>query len=111
MSTPDDGVSDTTNGEAPADGIVRLVTAPEREAEAEREFEDAIYEEAMGILDDAAEIFEEKGVAGLAIAFVFKDGSYGQAFSSMSSNMSGLIGAIATMQQDLILRTLRAEEE
>jgi len=105
-------VSDATEvDDTPAtDGVVRLVTAQEREAEAEAELRHDILEEAIGMLEHAAEIFEAHGVAGVAIAFALEDGSYGRILPTRCSNVPGLIGAVATMQQDLILRTLVDDE-
>lgn len=104
-----DGAGVDANASAGADGVIRLVTATEREAEAEAEFNDHVLEEALGMLGHAAEILKEHGVGGLAIAFVLKDGSYGRILPMITANVAGLIGSIATMQQDLILRTLEGD--
>ena len=114
VSDPSDTPSDLAaikSTPAPTDGVVRLVTAPEREAAAQSEFADEVMQEALGMLEHAGELLQEHGVSGIAIAFVLKNGDYGRLLPRQTSSMAALIGSIATMQQDLILSTLVDDEE
>ena len=98
--------------ENPGDGgasIVRLETAEMREARLEADHRAVIKEEAIENLERMIEMVKERGVAGLAIAVVFEDNTYGRIIPKFTTNMAGLIGAVASAQHDLIFKTLTEE--
>lgn len=94
-----------SDDEPPA-GVVVLKTLREREDEEDLAWEVAIRDEALAMLDRAARMIRERGVTGIAISIVFDDGCYGRLTPILVDNMAALIGAVATTQHDLTLRTL-----
>lgn len=86
--------------------IVRLVTPAEREAAEQVAYEEAARDEAIDMLERALAIAREGKTIQVAIVFVLDDGSYGRLMPVLTPRMGLLIGAAATLQHDLILKTL-----
>jgi hypothetical protein len=86
--------------------IVKFETPNQRDARLDDEYRAAVQEEAIEMLERAIVLAKERGVAGIAISVCFTDGTYGRLIPNFTTNTSGLIGAVATTQHDLCLRTL-----
>jgi hypothetical protein len=94
-------------------GVIKLTTKPETErVEAEKQRDD-VHAEALMMLHRAVDLIrrwtETDGnrCTGLAITFTMEDGSYARLLPEIGPiNVAALIGAIATTEHDLILRTL-----
>lgn len=93
------------SGDVEAD-VVPLVTPAMREEQLEVEHRQVVQEEALEMLERAIALAKERGIAGLAISIVFADGTYGRLMPKFTTNMAGLIGAVATTQHDLCFKTL-----
>jgi len=83
-------------------GIIKLVTPEEREREAQAAHDAAVHAEAVAMLARVTAMAGEHQVAGLTITFVLADGHYGCLIPERTSDMTRLIGAVATMQHELI---------
>jgi hypothetical protein len=88
-----------------SEDVIKLVTAPEREAAEERSFAEQVHEEAIGMLERALVMARERRLTGVAIAFAWEDGSYGRMMPSLMARWAALIGSVATLQHDLILKS------
>lgn len=89
--------------------IVKLETPNQRAERLDDEFRAAVQEEALEMLERAIVLAKERGVAGIAISIAFSDGTYGRLIPNFTTSTSSLIGAVATTQHDLCLRTLTEE--
>ena len=85
--------------------VVRLVTRSEREAAQLQEDLDAAHDEAIAMLERALAMVKERRTTGIAIAMVFSDGAYGRMRPMFSMNVGALLGAISTLQVDMVLAT------
>lgn len=90
------------------DGIIRLVTARERDELQDAKDREDDHAEAIAMLERMLAIAraDDRRLAGVAIAFVFENGGYGELVPSRCGSMAAMVGAVATMQQRLVTRTL-----
>lgn len=86
--------------------VIKLTTVPEREAAEAKAYDEAVHEEAIGMLEKALVMARERRLTGVAISFAWADGSYGRMMPTLMHHWAALIGAVATTQQDLILKSL-----
>lgn len=85
--------------------IIKLVTAAEREAEADQEYKDNAHTEAVQMLESMLELVKSRKVASVAIAVAFEGGEYGHCLPTTGDKLGHLIGALADAQYNLLKRT------
>ena len=83
------------------DGVIRLVTAAERQEAEREEYEAGAHAEAVSMLERALEMVKERKVGAVAIAFALDDGSYGHLLPVAGNRIGHLKGAIVDMQYTL----------
>lgn len=89
--------------------MVKFETPAMRDERLEVEHRKVVQEEAIEMLERALATVKDRGVAGIAIAIAFDDGTYGRMIPQFSTNIGGLIAGITTAQHDLCFKTLTEE--
>jgi hypothetical protein len=87
------------------DGVVRLVTRPERAAQEEEAYLESLHAEAVAMLERALAMAKERKLHGVTISLVFADGCYGRLIPEVLHGVDRLIGATQSTVHDLCLRT------
>jgi hypothetical protein len=85
--------------------VIRLVTAAERAAAEQVEYENDAHAEAVAMLERALAFVKERKVGAVAIAVALDDGGYGHFLPVVGNRIGHLAGAIADMQWNLLLKT------
>lgn len=89
-------------------GVIRLKTMPEREAEADKAYEDRAHATAIRMLEEALAMVRgqtERRVTGVAIAFAFSDRSYASHIPVDADNYGSLIAAVCDTEYRLMRHT------
>lgn len=81
--------------------VVKLVTMPERAAAEDASYRDQVQAEAIAILEKALALVRGKRVAGVTVSLVFEDGCFGWVTPDLTTNLSGLIGAVSSTLNEL----------
>lgn len=88
--------------------VIRLVTAPEREAAADREHTEGAHAEAVRMLEEMLAFVRDnpdRQVTGLAIAVAFSDRTYASHLPLHADNMGSLIAAASDVWYRLLKQT------
>jgi hypothetical protein len=85
--------------------VIRLITATDRAAAEQAEYEDSAHAEALSMLERAIGLVKERKVGSVAIAFALDDGSYGHLLPVAGNRIGHLVGAVADMQWSLLRKT------
>lgn len=81
--------------------VVKLVTMPERAAAEDAAYREQVQVEAIAILEKALALVRDKRVAGVTVSLVFEDGCFGWVTPDLTTNLSGLIGAVSSTLNEL----------
>lgn len=79
-------------------GVIRLVTAPEREAAADREYQEGAHADAERMLEEMLAFVRgrtDRQVTGIAIAVAFSDRTYASHIPLHADNVGSLIAALS----------------
>lgn len=81
--------------------VVKLVTMPERAAADRLRLHLVAVRRILAILEKALALVRGKRVAGVTVSLVFEDGCFGWVTPDLTTNLSGLIGAVSSTLNEL----------
>lgn len=94
----------TTTDDKPGDGVIRLVTQPERDAADREEYDTEATAEAARMLEEVLAVVRDpsRRVTGVAIALTFADGGYASSVPKGADQLGALLGALSDAQYRLL---------